>query len=83
MSKGKVTIARECASGHECRRRTEVQFYQSAHKACKDAYSDIRAGLATSRFPVLDEPTRIQGGRVTGTETRIVFLAWNINERWC
>ena len=35
-----------------------MQFYQNAHKAYKDAYSDIRAGLATSRLPLVDEARR-------------------------
>ena len=69
----KVTIARECAKGHECRRRTKVQFYQSAHKACKDAYSDIRPGLATSRFPPLDETRRTQAGELQAQKSVLFF----------
>ena len=65
MSKRKVTtIAREMVrvgmNGHECKRTKGAVFIRVRvrDKAYNDAYSNIRAGLATSQFPLLGETRR-------------------------
>ena len=51
-----------------------MQIYQNAHKACKDAYSDIRAGLATSRFPLSDEARRTRAVEFQAQNPVFIFL---------